>query len=97
MAVAVVAVAMLAAGCSTGPGSQEEFEQILLEGGSLSESEASCIAQGVFDEYEEDEEALGKISAAPDFAYLSTEEGVDGFEAFFDQTVAGCTTEGPTP
>lgn len=93
---ALLAVALLAASCSTGPGSEEEFVNILLEGGTLTESEASCIAGAVFDEYEEDEDALGKISAAPDFAFLSTEDGVEGFSEFFNRTVSDCAAVGPT-
>lgn len=93
---ALVALALIAAGCSTGPGTQEEFMEVLTRDGSLSESEATCISDAVFDEYSADEDALGKISAAPDFAYLSSDEGVPGFTEFFERTVQGCATVGPT-
>ncbi|MGH1490360.1 MAG: hypothetical protein ACRBK7_13380 [Acidimicrobiales bacterium] len=93
---APLALVLLAAGCSTGPGSKAEFVDVLTRDGALTENEATCISDAVFDEYELDEDALGKISAAPDYEYLSSEEGVPGFADFFDRTVASCSTVGPT-
>ncbi len=96
LGLAVAAVALLAAGCSSGPGSQEDLVNVLVDTGNLSETEASCVADAIFDEYETDEDALGTISAAPDFEFLGTEEGVPGFPEFFDQTVQRCAAVGPT-
>lgn len=89
-------VVLVAVGCSSGPGSREDFVEVLTRDGSLTEEEGTCITDAVFDEYEADSEALGKISAAPDFAYLSSDEGVPGFAEFFEDTVARCSTVGPT-
>ncbi len=94
--VALLALALLAVGCSTGPGSEAEFVDILTRGGSLTEDQAICVSDAVFDEYEADEDALKKISAAPDYEYLSSDEGVPGFTDFFDRTVAGCALVGPS-
>lgn len=91
----LVAVVVLA-GCSTGPGTQEEFVEVLTREGAFGAGEADCIAQAVFDEYGDDDDALGKISAAPDFAYFDTAEGIPGFSEFFDRTVQGCVQVGPT-
>ena len=91
----LLALALVAAGCSSGPGSQQELEEILTTGGSISESDASCIADSVFEEYSEDDDALSAISAAPDFEFLSSEEGVPGFAEFFDSAVRDCTAFGP--
>lgn len=92
----VFGFALVVAGCSSGPGSQEELEQILVDGGTLSESESACIAEAVFDEYEEDNDALSVISSAPSFEFLASEEGVPGFAEFFDGTVQQCSAIGPT-
>lgn len=92
---ALLALALFAAGCSTGPGSRAEFVDILTRGGTITEDQATCITDAVFDEYEDDEAALKKISAAPDYDYLSSEEGVDGFTEFFERSVAGCALVGP--
>ncbi len=93
---ALLAIGLVAAGCSSGPGTEQEFIEVLTRDGSLTEQEATCISSAVFAEYGLDEDALGKISAAPDFAYLSSEEGVPGFTEFFEGTVQNCSTVGPT-
>lgn len=93
----VLAVALLAVGCSSGPGSQDDLQQVLVDNGGFTESEAECIADDVFAEYGADEEALSRISSAPNFELLNdAEEGVPGFAAFFDETVASCAAVGPT-
>ncbi|MGI9597762.1 MAG: hypothetical protein ACR2QK_16480 [Acidimicrobiales bacterium] len=94
---AVAVLALVAAGCSSGPGTEEEFIEVLSRDGSLTTEEATCISDAVFAEYGDDSDALGTISAAPDFEYLSSEEGVEGFSEFFDATVQSCSTVGPTP
>ena len=91
------ALVFLVTGCTSGPGSQEDFIDVLTRDDAMSVEEATCISEAVFAEYADDEDALGKISAAPDFAYLESEEGVEGFSDFFDRTVQGCSTVGPTP
>lgn len=91
----VLAVVVLGAACSTGPGTQEELTQILTDTG-MTEGQASCIADAVFAEYAADEEALSAISAAPDLDFLNGQEGVPGFSEFFDRTVADCAAAGPT-
>ncbi|MGI9596113.1 MAG: hypothetical protein ACR2QK_08135 [Acidimicrobiales bacterium] len=93
---AIVALGLVAAGCSGGPGSREDFVDILTREGGFTDDEALCITNAVFDEYEADEDALGKISAAPDFAFFDTAEGVPGFSEFFDATVQSCAQVGPT-
>ena len=92
----VAALALLAVGCGSGPGSQEELVNALMDSGSLAESEAECIAEEVFDEYGEDNDALSAISAAPDFEFLESDEGVPGFGDFFAQAVQRCAAVGPT-
>ena len=92
----VAIVALIAAGCSSGPGSQEELVAVLMDSGSLAEPEATCIAESVFDEYEEDNDALSAISSAPDLAFLESDEGVDGFSEFFAEAVQRCAAVGPT-
>lgn len=93
---AVAAVALLAVGCSSGPGTQEEFVEILTRGDAFTEDAATCIAEQVFAEYELDEEALGRISSAPSYEFLDTTEGVPGFTDFFEATIESCSPVGPT-
>ncbi len=93
----LVALIFLVTACGSGPGSQEEFIEVLVRNDAMTEEEAICISDLVFAEYADDEEALGKISAAPDFEYLDGEEGVPGFSDFFDSTVQSCSAVGPVP
>lgn len=92
----LIALAVLVAGCGSGPGTREEFIDILTRNPNLTTEEATCISDAVFARYGADEEALGKISAAPDFEYLRGEEGVPGFAEFYDDTVLSCSQVGPT-
>lgn len=87
---------MLATACGGGPGTQEEFNEVLTRGGNLSQDEAECISGEVFDRYADDEDALGKLSAAPDMAFLESEEGIAGFSDFFDSAVESCLQVGPS-
>ena len=96
LAASLALVALLAAACSSGPGTEAELVEVLMRDGSISEAEATCIGEAVFDEYGDDEDALGTISAAPSFEFLSTDEGVPGFRQFFEEAVEGCLTVGPT-
>lgn len=92
----VVAVALLATACGGGPGSREEFNEVLTRGGNLTDDEADCISGEVFDRYGEDEDSLGKLSAAPDLAFLEGDEGIDGFTEFFESAVESCLQVGPS-
>ena len=92
----VVAAGLLAAGCTGGPGSQDEFVEMLTRDDAFAANEAECIADAVFDEYGDDGDALQKISAAESYDFLTGEDGVTGFDEFFEATVADCTTIGPS-
>jgi hypothetical protein len=92
---ALFALAILAAGCSTGPGTEAEFVDVLTRDGLFTDEQASCISDAVFDEYEADQEALKRISAAPDYEFLNSDEGVPGFTEFFEREVVRCAPFGP--
>ena len=95
---ALLFAVVVLAGCSGGPGSSEEFVEVLTRDGNLSEQEATCISEAVFDQYEADEDALKRISDASNIDSLNSEDnGVPGFVEFYDETVRGCATTGPTP
>ncbi len=96
LAAIVAAVALLATACGGGPGTQEEFNEILTRGDNLTAEEADCISTAVFDRYGEDQDALGKLSAAPDIEFLDGPDGIPGFNEFFDSTVDGCLQVGPS-
>lgn len=89
--------ALLTACTAGGPGTQEELQQILAEDGNLDETQASCVASAVFEEYGEDNDALSKISAADSLSDLEGENGVAGFNDFYSATLNGCTTVGVEP
>lgn len=92
----VAVLALTATACGGGPGSQEDFVDVLMRDGTgLSEDEATCIGGRVFDEYGEDDDALGKLSAAPDMDFLEGEDGIPGFGEFFDEAVQSCLQIGP--
>ncbi len=92
----LAAVALLASACGGGPGSREDFNEVLTRGGSLTPEEADCISGEVFDRYGDDDDSLGKLSAAPDLAFLEGEDGIDGFTEFFDSAVESCLQVGPS-
>lgn len=93
----LLAVVALAAGCSTGPGTRDEFVEVLTRGedAGITEEQAGCIADAVFAEYAEDESALTRISSVGSFEDLNGENGVPGFADFFQATVFGCTPVEP--
>jgi hypothetical protein len=91
----VAAVALVATACGGGPGSQEDFTAVLQRDGALTESEATCISDRVFERYGDDEDALGKLSAAPSMEFLDGPDGIAGFTDFFDSTVESCLEVGP--
>jgi hypothetical protein len=97
LGVLVLSLAALATGCTGGPGDRDDFIDILTRDDNFNETEATCIADAVFDEYGEDGDALGKISGAESYEYLIGEDGVEGFDEFFTPLVADCTAVGPTP
>lgn len=95
--VAALLATFFLAGCTSGPGSQDEFVDVLMRDDAFTENEATCIADAVFDEYAADEDALGKISGAESYEFLTGEDGVAGFDDFLTETVTGCTSVGPQP
>lgn len=94
--VGLLALGLLATSCSSGPGSKQDFIDVLSRDEMMTTEEATCIADQVFDRYGDDEDALGKLSAAPDFDFLNGAEGIDGFSDFYDQAVLSCVQVGPT-
>lgn len=83
-------VALSASACTSGPGSEQDLVDALTRDDGFDQAQAECIANAVFNEYGENEDALKAISSAPDMASLDTPDGVPGFGAFFDQTVQTC-------
>lgn len=94
--VGLVAFGLVAAGCGGGPGTREELIDVVSQDGAFSVEQATCIADAVFERYGDDDDALGKISAADSFEFFDGEDGVPGFSSFFDQTVQSCAPVGPT-
>ncbi|MEM7321666.1 MAG: hypothetical protein AAF531_01150 [Actinomycetota bacterium] len=92
----LLAVALVAAACGGGPGSREDLIDVLTLDEAFSVEEATCMADAVFDRYGDDDDALGKISAADSFDFFDGENGIPGFSEFFNQTVQSCATVGPT-
>ncbi len=88
-------LALTLAACGGGPGSQQDLEEVLIRDGFVSEEDAVCISKWVFDEYEDDEEALSLLSAADDFEFLTGPNGVEGFGEAFDAAVSNCQQVGP--
>lgn len=95
--VSIAATVLLATACTGGPGDQEEFVDVLMLNDNFNEAQATCIAEAVFDTYGEDGDALQKISGAESYEWLMGEDGVEGFDAFFTDTVSSCTAVGPSP
>ncbi len=93
---ALVAFGLLATGCTGGPGDRADFVDVLTRDDNFAANEAECIADAVFDRYGDDGSALGKISGAESYEYLIGEDGVEGFDEFFESTVADCTAIGPS-
>jgi hypothetical protein len=92
LAVAGLALGTLAlSACSSGPGSEEDLIAALTRDDSFTQAQAECIAERVFDQYGEDEEALGLISGAGSYEDLTGTEGVPGFDEFFTTTISVCT------
>ncbi|MGF1595857.1 MAG: hypothetical protein ACFCVK_02850 [Acidimicrobiales bacterium] len=89
---AAAVLVVVATGCTGGgPGNQDDLVTALLLDDAFTEAEAECIAAAVFDEYGEDEGALGRISGAGSYKDLSGTDGVEGFDDFFTGAVRACT------
>ncbi len=86
------AAALVLAGCTSGPGSEAEFVEVLTRDDAFTATQAECLADAVFDQYQSDEDALGKISGATSYDFLVGEDGVEGFDEFLTAQVAECTT-----
>lgn len=89
-----VAAGLLLTGCSEGAGSQEELVEVLAREDGFTQVEAECIADAVFGEYGENDDALKKLSAQS-YEQLEGEDGVPGFDEFLTGAVGDCTTVGP--
>ena len=96
LAAVIVALALVATGCTGGPGDREDFVDVLTRDDNFALNEAECIADAVFDRYGEDGDALQKISGAESYEFLTGADGVEGFDAFFESTVTDCTAIGPS-
>lgn len=94
---ALAAVGMLLlAGCTAGPGSKEDYIDVLQRDETFSETQATCIADRVFEKYGDDKAAIDLLSGAKSWEQLTGPEGIDGFEAFHTTVVTECTSVGPT-
>ena len=91
VALSVVVLGLTA--CGDGPGSEEDLVNALTRDATFSQEEAECISARIFDEYGEDEEALGLISGTGDYEVLTGdgEGSVEGFDVFFSTAVAECS------
>jgi hypothetical protein len=80
--------------CTGGPGDEEDLVAALTRDDTFSDGEARCIANAVFEEYGDDEDALGRISGAASYEDLTSSDGVEGFAETFEQFVRTCTNTG---
>lgn len=90
-AAVLIALPLPLAACGDGPGTEEDLVNALTREDTFTTDEARCIAGAVFDQYGADEQAIGRISAASDFATLSGENGVEGFAESYDRILSACT------
>lgn len=97
----VAAVAVLATSCSGGgTGTQEDLTSMLQRNSDgteiLTDAQAECLSQAIWDEYGTDDRALGKLSAASSMEDIEDpENGVPGFTDFLAGAVATCVPAGP--
>lgn len=84
----VVAVALLA-GCSEGPGDEQDLADALARDDVFTATEAECIAAKVFETYGADEDAIRAISDADDIEELSS---VSDFTENFASFQTDCTS-----
>ncbi|MEL7157524.1 MAG: hypothetical protein AAFN30_13095 [Actinomycetota bacterium] len=87
----LIGLALVASACSSGPGSREDLVTALTRDDTFSSAEASCIADAVFAEYGDDEDALTIISRAGSYEEITGTDGVEGFDQFFSNAIAACT------
>lgn len=77
--------------CSNGPGSVDDLAAALGRGDAFTADQAHCIASAVFDKYGNDKGTLKKLSRAASYDELVGDNGVAGFQEFFDSAVTVCT------
>ncbi len=92
----LAAAALLLGACSGGPGSEEDFVEILERGDSFDSQQATCIASAVFAEYGSNDGAIDALSGANDWSVITETEGLEGFEDFYSGVVSNCTSVGPS-
>ncbi|MEM8924692.1 MAG: hypothetical protein AAGD35_14410 [Actinomycetota bacterium] len=83
--------AFLVSACTGGPGSRDDLVAALTRDDSFTQAEASCIADAIFAEYGEDEDALSVLSGSASYSEISSASEVEGFDEFFDNTISACT------
>lgn len=86
--------AFVLSSCTGGPGDRDDLVTALTRDDSFTVSEAECIADAVFLEYGEDDDAIGKISGSSTYEELVGSEGVAGFSDFFDNAISVCANTG---
>lgn len=64
---------VLLGACSSGPGDQNDLEQALLLSDGFTQEQAECFAEGLFDEYGDNDQALSLISSESFDELLETE------------------------
>jgi hypothetical protein len=80
----------VASACGASPGTEEEFAELLMREGTISQSQAECIADAVFQEYGDDDAVLTRLSFDDFETLTSGEDPIEGFEAFYDEAVQSC-------
>ena len=76
-----------------GPGDEQDLADALSRDDAFTVEEAECIADKVFSEYGDDEQALKSISDADDISDLeSGENAVDGFSENYETFQEDCTS-----
>ena len=91
LAIAAVVLTFVLSACTDGPGDENDLVNALTNGDAFTTAEAECIAAAVFDEYGENEDAIGLISGTSNYEELSSTDGVPGFDDFFRLAVSACT------
>lgn len=87
-----VSVLLLTSCSQGGPGDEQDLADALSRDDVFTTEEAECIADKVFSEYGDDEDALKSISNVDDIAELeSGEDAVTGFSEKFQTFQEDCT------
>jgi len=92
--VLVTVLGLTGSACSEGPGTEEDLISSLTRDDVFSEGEAGCIADIVFDEWGNDDDALAQISSAASYEDLIGPDGIDGFGDIFATAVKTCANLG---